>query len=97
VDIETVSDVETESEPTHSTRIRTLAENIIAAMPERYVLVRFALFRPMTMFIIGWTEEAVLLVAFQRACDDLVAPISSPSVCDQPGKNPLKYSTTAGN
>jgi len=93
VDIETVSDVETESEPTHSTRIRTLAENIIAAMPERYVLVRFALF----MFIIGWTEEAVLLVAFQRACDDLAAPISSPSVCDQPGKNPMKYSTTAGN
>jgi len=31
-------------------------------------------------------EEAVLLIAFQRACDDLAAPISSPSVCDQPGK-----------
>jgi len=39
----------------------------------------------------------VFLVSFQWACGDLVVPISSPSVCDQPEKNPLKFSAAAGN
>jgi len=45
-------------------------------------------------------EETVLLhipFILRMAYDDLVAPISTPSVCDQSGKNPLKYYATAGD
>ena len=37
----------------------------------------------------------VFLITFRLVCDNLATCISSPSVCDQSGKNPLKYSATA--
>jgi len=57
----------------------------------------------MTILIVGGTGGQkklhcfIFLAFFQWACDDLAVPISSPSVYDELGKNPLKFSATAGN
>ena len=54
-----------------------------------------------SLSVCGWTS--VFLLAVHRLCGGEIGPFSATLAqdglveCDQPGKNPLKYSATAGN